>query len=466
MTRPGWIATLLRGFLATLLGATVLAGCSGDGSSDDDGTLTVWSLENQADRVAATQKVIAEFTKSTGIKVKYVGIDENQFNKLVTAAAAGGDLPDVVGALPLSALWSLNANELLDTKTSSEILKSLGADTFNQRALSLTKDGDKALGVPSDAWAQLLFYRTDLFKRAGLPAPETYEAITAAAKKLTTGSQVGITAATVANDGFTAQTFEHLALGNGCELVDDGGKIAIDSRQCVDAFQFYDDLIKTGSVKGAQSVDSTRATYFSGRAAMVIWSSFLLDELAGLRADALPNCPQCKADPAYLAKTTGVVTAIKGPDGSEAAQFGEIVSWAVSATAQTENAKKFVEFMMGDGYTRWLGQAPEGKVPVRLGDGSNKNAYLDAWRKLPAGVDKKAPLATVYPPELVDQLVSSVDTFGRWGIEQGEGLLVGATLGELPVAKAVNAMTGGQLDPAGAAKQCQEQVDDIKKGLE
>src|SRR5689334_12520913 len=109
MTRPGWIATLL----ATFLCATVLTGCSGDSSSDDDGTLTVWSLENQADRVAATEKVIADFTKSTGIKVKYVGVDENQFSQLVTAAAAGGDLPDVMGALPLTALWSLNANELL-----------------------------------------------------------------------------------------------------------------------------------------------------------------------------------------------------------------------------------------------------------------------------------------------------------------------------------------------------------------
>ena len=59
---------------------------------------------------------------------------------------------------------------------------------------------------------------------------------------------------------------------------------------------------------------------------MIIWSSFLLDELAGLRNDALPSCPECKADPAFLAKNSGVVTAIKGPDGAEPAQYGEIVS--------------------------------------------------------------------------------------------------------------------------------------------
>ena len=37
---------------------------------------------------------------------------------------------------------------------------------------------------------------------------------------------------------------------------------------------------------GNQDADTTRATYFAGDAAMVIWSSFLLDELAGLRNDA------------------------------------------------------------------------------------------------------------------------------------------------------------------------------------
>ena len=49
---------------------------------------------------------------------------------------------------------------------------------------------------------------------------------------------------------------------------------------------------------------------------MVIWSSFLLDEIAGLRNDALPTCDECKPDPLFLAKNSGMVTAINGPSGS------------------------------------------------------------------------------------------------------------------------------------------------------
>jgi multiple sugar transport system substrate-binding protein len=73
----------------------------------------------------------------------------------------------------------------------------------------------------------------------------------------------------------------------------------------------YANLIKKTSVPGNQDADTTRATYFAGNAAMVVWSSFLLDELAGLRKDALPTCPQCKKDPQWLAKNTGILTDCK-----------------------------------------------------------------------------------------------------------------------------------------------------------
>ena len=73
-----------------------------------------------------------------------------------------------------------------------------------------------------------------------------------------------------------AQTFEHLALGNDCQLVDDAGKVTIDSQQCVESLKFYGDLVSKYSVSGGQDVDTTRASYFAGQAAMTIWSTFIL----------------------------------------------------------------------------------------------------------------------------------------------------------------------------------------------
>jgi multiple sugar transport system substrate-binding protein len=450
------------------VGATVLlAACGGgdSGGGEEGGPLTVWTLENLPDRVAAQEEIAAAFTESSGVEVELVAVDPNQFNQLLTSSAAAGELPDVIGALPLAGVQLLATNELVDPEVTASVVEGLGADTFSERALELTRDGDTQLAVPSDGWAQLLVYRKDLFDAAGLAAPATYADILAAAQALDTPERAGFVGATVPNDAFTQQTFEHLALGNGCQLVDDAGEVTLDSEACVGSFEFYDQLISDYSVSGAQDVDTTRAAYFAGQSAMVVWSSFILDEMAGLRADALPTCPECAADPAFLAKNSGVVTAISGPDGDEPAQFGEIVSWAVTADAQTA-AADFVTYMMEDGYEQWIGFSPEGKVPTRQGTAEEPTRFIDAWATLPAGVDTKAPLSDFYSTEVLDALRNAPDTISPWGIPQGQGALVGASLGELPVPQAIAAMTGGEVDPSGAAQQAAGALREIASSLD
>jgi multiple sugar transport system substrate-binding protein len=431
-----------------VVGATALvAACGsddggGNGDGGEGGPLVVWTLENLPDRLAAQEEIAAAFTESTGIEVELTGIDEDQFNQLLTSSAAAGELPDIVGALSLSGVQALATNELINTDVAAAVVEELGADTFSEQALALTSDGDTQLAVPSDGWAQLLVYRKDLFDAAGLAAPETYDDILAAAKALDSPELAGFTGATVPNDAFTQQTFEHLALGNGCQL------------------------ITNYSVAGAQDVDTTRAAYFAGQAAMVVWSSFILDEMAGLRNDALPTCPECSADAAYLAKNSGVVTAISGPDGDEGAQFGEVVSWATTAGAQADAATQFITYMMGDGYEQWIGFSPEGKVPTRQGTADEPTRFIDAWSTLPAGVDTKAPLSDFYSAEVLAALRNSPDTIAPWGIPQGQGALVGASLGELPVPQAIAAMTSGEVDPAEAAQQAADAVREIAQSLE
>ena len=444
----------------------VVTACGGSGGDDDGGPLVVWTLENLPDRLAAQQDIAAAFTEASGVEVELVGIDEDQFNQLLTSSAAAGELPDVVGALSLAGVQALAANELVDTEAAGAVVEELGVETFSDQALRLTSDGDAQLAVPSDGWAQLLLYRKDLFDAAGLAPPDTYEALLAAARALDTPEVAGFTGATVPGDTFTEQTFQHLAIGNGCQLVDDDGEVALTSPECVAAFELYDTLVTDYSVAGAQDVDTTRATYFAGQAAMVVWSSFILDEMAGLRDDALPTCPQCGADPTFLAANSGVVTAIQGPDGDEPAQFGEVVSWAITASAQTEPAQQFVGYMMEDGYEDWLAFSPEGKVPVRAGTADEPARYTDAWATLPAGVDTKAPLAQLYPPEVLEALAVAPDAVAPWGITQGQGALVGASLGELPVPAAIAAMAGGEVDPAEAAAQAADAVQEIQESLE
>jgi multiple sugar transport system substrate-binding protein len=452
--------------LVLALAATGCGGGDGDGQAQDN-TLTFWSLEDVTDRIKKTQALVDRFQQQTGIQVKLSAIAEDQFASQIQSASAAGTLPDVVGALSLGFIHSLAADDIADPDAAAEVVDSLGRETFSERALKLVEVDGKPAGIPSDTWTMLLTYRKDLFEQAGLQPPQTFEQIQTAATRLKQSGRAGIVASTKPGDGFTQQTFEYLALANGCQLTDDQGNIQLTSPQCVETFRFFGDLIKNGSVRGGQDVDTTRAAYFSGKSAMLVWSSFILDELAGLRKDALPTCAECRADKEFLAKNSGFVTAIRGPNATgEPTQFGEVTSFAITKDANTDAAKRFVEFMMSDGYVDWLALAPEGKIPTRAGSKDNPQEYAEAWSKLEAGVDTKKPLADIYPAEVIDALTKSTDTMGRWGFEQGQGKLVGAQLNELPIPKALAEELGGQLDADAAAKQAQADVEEIAQSIQ
>ena len=445
--------------------AIALSGCSGSDDSGDDKTLTVWTVEDVADRVAAQEQIFTKYTEETGIKVNLVAVAEDQLTTVLTSSAAAGELPDVIGALSLNGVNQLATDDLLDPGAAQSIIDKLGEDTFSKRALELTSDGDTQLAVPSDGWAQLLYYRTDLFAAAGLAAPTTFDDIAAAAAALDSPDVAGIVASTAPADSFTQQTFEHFALANDCQLVDDDAKLTLDSPQCVEALQFYSDLIKDSSVQGNQDADTTRATYFAGGAAMVVWSSFLLDELAGLRNDALPTCAECAADPSFLASNTGVVSAIEGPSGSEPASFGEIVSWSVLQDASPE-AQGLVEYMMGDGYNDWLAVAPEGKVPTRTGTDDKPGVFSDGWQQLEAGVDTKALLSSVYSADILDSVVAAPDSFDRWGIPQGQGALAAAVGGQFVLPQAIASMLNSGTSAKEAATDANDQATTIQEDLD
>jgi multiple sugar transport system substrate-binding protein len=253
-------------------------------------------------------------------------------------------------------------------------------------------------------------------------------------------------------------------VANGCQLTNQAGAITLTSKPCRDTFQFYVDLLRTGSVQGAQDATSTRAAYLAGKAAMVIWSSFVLDELAGLSNDARPTCPQCRADPSFLAKNSGIVTAITGPDAAQPSQFGELTCFAITKDANND-AAKLVQFLMNDGYLAWLGLAPEGKVPVRTGTSDQPTKFTSAWTHLETGVEHTKPLSQLYPPGVLKVLVTSADTMNRWGFPQGQGRLVGAQLATLPIPKALVAALNGTLSPAAAAEQAQADLETIKQSI-
>jgi multiple sugar transport system substrate-binding protein len=445
---------------------TGAAGCLGKEDADksvDPVTkrITVWSLEHQPDRLRATEANIAAFTRATRIGVNLVPIGDDELPSRMARARSSGELPDVA-QLPLDSLHTYAHEDLLDTTVAEDVLDRLGDETFSQTALSLASQESRIVGVPSDGWGQLLIYRTDLFDRAGLPPPSTLQDIARAARRLDRGGFAGITLPNAADENFTAEVFEHIALAAGCELVDDRGRVALGSARCRRALRYYVTLAREharGS-SGPTTRDGARDIYFAGRTAMMFWSPFVLDAMAGLRDDAKPTCPQCRRDGAFLARNSGLVGPLSDGNGTPA-QYGSVSSWGVFKGADVDASRRFVEYMLSDGYARWLALSPQGKFPVRTGDASDPERYYDAWKRLQSGVERKAPLSRFYSEAAIASLGEGVQAFRRWGFQHGEAALAGALRESQPLSRAIADATEGRITPAGAAARLQTAVEEL-----
>ena len=464
--RRGRFRAAFAAALALALGSAACGSGGGSRSTTDAGrsnqAISVWILENEPAREQAARGDLAGFTRATGIRVRLRALGDDDLAGAVADARMAGRLPDVL-QLPLASVHAYAADGTLDTEAAGDVIDRLGDETFSQTALSLVSRDGLPVAVPSDGWGELLIYRKDWFARAGLRVPRTLDDVLRAARRLNRPGRAGIALGTTAGQAFMAQTFEHVALAAGCRVVDDAGRVQLTSAACRRAFRLYVELARRYSTGALQDVDSTRDAYFAGKAAMVFWSPLLLDAMAGLRADAVPTCPQCRADPAFLAHHSGLVGALQNGDGTTpAAQFGELSSWGIATGAHIEAASRFVDYMLSDGYLRWLALSPQGKYPVRTGDDADPERFSTGWMHLDSGVDRRAPLARFYGQASIDALGDSVRSFHRWGFQQGEGALMGALRDREPITRPIALAIAGTIDALSAARQAQVEVQAVK----
>jgi multiple sugar transport system substrate-binding protein len=193
---------------------------------------------------------------------------------------------------------------------------------------------------------------------------------------------------------------------------------------------------------------------------MLVWSPFILDEMAGLRDNAFPSCPECADDPAYLAKNAGIAPTLAGPNGAPA-QYGQVSYLGITTSADVEATQTFLEFWFNDGYLDWLALSPEGKFPMRQGTAESPTQFVDGWKALETGVDRKAQLGSVYGDEIIETLVGGVSNFNRWGFPQGQGALVTAVYQALPVPQYLRETIDEVYTAEEAVEEMQFDVEDL-----
>lgn len=445
MARPRTIRALTT--LTAIISLVTLAGCASNepGPSSTTGggggEVVFWTPFNTPPRMAKQQQVATAFTAKTGIKVKVVGISAADQNQALVTGAASGKVPDVILHAPdQTAAWT--GQGLLDTDASQKIVDKLGRQTFSEQALNLVTGDGKLGAVPSDGWAHLLVYRKDLLAKAGVATPKTIDDVAAAAGKLKSGKVSGIALGTQPGTPSATEALESVLQPTGCQLVE-SGKVTIDSPACTHGLELFKKMADS-SAAGQFDVTSARGAYLAGNAAMLLFSSHIIDELDGLDPANPPSCPECAADKQFLAKNSGFVTVLQSADG-KGAQYGSTLNYGVPKGAKTAAASQFIEYVLSDGYTENLSSATEGRVPLRTGTASEPTKYVDAWSKLPFGADpaNKKSVADVYGADVAASVAKGATSVSRWAFGTKDAPLEGRVFSQNLLSKNLDALLGG-----------------------
>ncbi|WP_084542447.1 ABC transporter substrate-binding protein [Calidithermus chliarophilus] len=227
----------------------MVAASLGMAQGNISGEITVWSWDIAAKALQAT---VPSFNKQyPNVKVNIVDLGNQQvYDKGLSGCAAGGtDLPDVYSVENNEAevFWARFPNCFTDLNT---LAPSANAFKGNFPAFKWTElqVGNKTYAMPWDSGPVMMFYRRDLYQKAGVnpDSIETWDDYIAAGKKIVaaTGAKVGVIA-----NGTDDEWFRMLANQNGCfYFSNDAKSVTVNKPGCVTALETVKKLIDSGVV--------------------------------------------------------------------------------------------------------------------------------------------------------------------------------------------------------------------------
>ncbi|MFF8446486.1 ABC transporter substrate-binding protein [Streptomyces leeuwenhoekii] len=341
------------------------SGAGGDKGAEGSGTgkIVFWD-NNGGVRTDIWKEVIADFEKANpDIDVEYVGIASTEYQSKVDTAIQGGGLPDVggVGAAMLAGFAAQDALEPLDYRvTGSSLNGKLNEDMLESMKAAGGGDG-KLYSVPTSANNGVLYYRTDLFEKAGLDAPTTWDAFFEAAQKLTDKgrNQFGYTIRGGA--GSIAQALDAMYGQSGITSFWDssGEKTTVNDPRNVEALEKYAALYKKVTPAADLNNDFTKmvAQWDSGTIGMLNHNlGSYQDHVKAFGTDRFRGIPQPT-----------------GPGGKRVQVSNPVDGLGLFKSSKNKEAAwKFIEFAVSHEENSKFNESA-GQVPA------NTEAAKDAW---------------------------------------------------------------------------------------
>ena len=91
----------------------------------------------------------------------------------------------------------------------------------------------------------------------------------------------------------------------------------------------------------------------------------------------------------------------------------------------------------------------------------NTAKYVNAWSKLPVGVDRKAPLSELYSDVTIKKIVSGLETADRWGVKEGQLSLASKIINSQIINRIVREYIDDQIDVKKAVTKLNKELSTI-----
>ncbi|VVP86033.1 ABC transporter substrate-binding protein [Pseudomonas fluorescens] len=300
-------------------------------------TLTIATVNNSD--MIRMQKLSKTFeTEHPDIKLNWVVLEENVLRQRLTTdiATQGGQFDVLTIGMYEAALWG--------AKGWLEPMKDLPASYALDDVFPSVREGLSVKGslyaLPFYAESSITYYRTDLFKDAGLTMPErpTWEQIAGFAEKLThkDKEQYGICLRGKAGWGENMALVTTVANAYGARWFDEQWKPEFTGPEWKNALNFYVDTMKKSGPPGASSngFNENLALFNSGKCAMwvdaSVAGSFVTDKSQSKVADHVgftfaPHQVTDKGSAWLYSWALAIPTSSKAKDAAK-----EFSAWATS----------------------------------------------------------------------------------------------------------------------------------------
>ncbi len=289
-----------------------------------ENTVSFSSWGSQSE-VKILKELLSDFEKENNIKVDFIHIPQNYFQKLHLLFASNLQ-PDVIFINNHYIKMYTDANLLEDL--TSTISKE--ENEYHKTALNCLKDNDKQYAIPRDISSLVLYINKDIFRERNIKITnkiKTLEELKEISEKLTTKEHFAINSE---EDPLFWLYF--LAANGGGALSDNSNEIIINSEKSIEALNLYSDFINKYhyAPTKAQIGSMTCAQMFiNGKIAMYLGGKWFV--------------------PKFKETITFDWDIIEFPSSAENKVYVDASGWAISKNSKNKNnALKLVNFLSSE----------------------------------------------------------------------------------------------------------------------